>query len=256
MSDTTTVTLHDIDVTVTRKGSGPPMLILHGGGGPVSGFPFADKLAEQFELIEPTHPGFNGTKLPDRFDSIDDLAFLYLDLMDALDLKDAIVMGISMGGWTAAEIATMTTDRMSKLILVDAVGIRPGGPTDRVIADIFAMPGPELAGVMWHDPSRAPNPADMTDDALVAMAGNRTALAVYTWDPFMHNPKLQHRLHRIDVPTLIVWGESDGLVDTDYAREYQKLIPGAELAIVPEAGHSPQAEQPDTFVEHIIAFTV
>ena len=118
--------LHDIEVGIVRKGSGPPLVVLHGGGGSVSTMPFFDRLAEQFEIFAPTHPGFDGTPIPDRFENMEDLTFLYLDLMEALDLKDAVLMGFSMGGWAAASMAVMTTERISKLILVDAVGIKPG----------------------------------------------------------------------------------------------------------------------------------
>ncbi len=249
-----TLTLHDIDVGIVRKGSGPPLVMLHGGGGPVVAMPFADRLAERFEIIAPTHPGFDGTPIPDRFDDIHDLTFLYLDMMDALDLSDAVLMGFSMGGWAAASMAVMTTERISKLILVDAVGIKAGGRDDRDIADVFALRPENLLELMWHDPANAPSPAEMSDEQVQVMIANRTALAMYTWDPYMHDPRLKHRLHRIDVPTLLIWGESDGLVTTDYARAYRDMIPGAALEIIADAGHVPQAEQPKAFVEHVIQF--
>ncbi len=249
-----TLTLHDIDVGIVRKGSGPPLVMLHGGGGPVVAMPFADRLAERFEIIAPTHPGFDGTAIPDRFDDIHDLTFLYLDLMDALDLSDAVLMGFSMGGWAAASMAVMTTERISKLILVDAVGIKPGGREDRDIADVFALRPENLVELMWHDPANAPKPAEMSDEQVEVMIANRTALAMYTWDPYMHDPRLKHRLHRIDVPTLLIWGESDGLVTPAYGAAYRDMIPGAKLTVIAEAGHAPQAEQPKAFVEHVVQF--
>ena len=133
------------EIDVVRKGSGQPILLLHGGGGPIAAMPFADKLAETFEIIAPTHPGFNGSKIPDHFNRIDDLVFLYLDLLDELDLQDVILMGFSMGGWTAVELATMNATRISKMILVDPVGVKVGGREDRDIADVFALPGEKLA---------------------------------------------------------------------------------------------------------------
>jgi pimeloyl-ACP methyl ester carboxylesterase len=169
-------------------------------------------------------------------------------------LSDAVLMGFSMGGWTAAEMAVMTTERIAKLILVDAVGVKPGGREDRDIADIFALRPENLAKLMWHDTANAPDPAAMSDEQMQVMISNRTALAMYTWDPYMHDPRLQHRLHRIDVPTLLIWGESDGLVTTDYARAYRDMIPGAVLEIIAEAGHSPQTEQPKAFVEQVVQF--
>ena len=241
-------------VDVVRIGAGPKLFMLHGGDGPAAAMPFADKLAESFEIIAPIHPGFAGSAIPDHFDDMQDLVFLYLDLIDALDLDDAIMMGISFGGWIAAEIAVMSTARFSKLILVDSVGVKVGGREDRDIADIFATRPDELAKLMWHNPANAPNPADMTDAEQEIVQSNRVALALYTWQPYMHNPKLTHRLHRINVPTLVIWGESDRVVTLDYGRAFSSMIPGAEIVVIPRAGHSPQVEQPEIFVEYVTTF--
>jgi len=246
--------LQGIDVDVVRKGSGQPLVMLHGGGGPVVGLPFADRLAEHFELIAPTHPGFAGSRIPDHFTRVDDLVFLYLDLLDELDLRDAVLMGFSMGGWTAVEMATMTTERLSKLILVDSVGVKVGGRDDRDIADVFALPGNKLAEIMFHDPSLAPNPADLPEDQLEIVAANRIALGVYTWDPYMHNPKLPRRLHRIRIPTHFIWGASDRLVTVDYGRKFCNMIDGATMTVIEKAGHAPQMEQPDAFVDAVLKF--
>tara|TARA_R110002072_G_scaffold2233_10_gene18388 strand:- start:492 stop:1244 length:753 start_codon:yes stop_codon:yes gene_type:complete len=242
------------EIDVVRKGSGQPLLLLHGGGGPIAAMPFADRLAEKFEVIAPTHPGFGGSKIPDHFNRIDDLVFLYLDLLDELDLNDVILMGFSMGGWTAVELAVANSTRISKMILVDPVGVKVGGREDRDIADVFALPGEKLAELMFHDTSLAPRPGDMPEDQLQMMAANRIALGVYTWDPYMHNPKLPHRLHRIKMPTHFIWGESDGIVTVDYGRKYAKLIDGATMTVIEKAGHSPQMEQPDAFVEAVFEF--
>jgi pimeloyl-ACP methyl ester carboxylesterase len=235
-------------------GSGPQLFLLHGGGGPVTALPFAEKLAQSFEIIAPVHPGFAGTAIPEHFDDLQDLVFLYLDLMDALELDDAVMMGFSMGGWTAAELAVISTARISKLILVDSVGVKVGGREDRDIADVFATPPEELAQLMWHDPANAPNPAEMSIEVQQIMQSNRVALGLYTWQPYMHNPKLPGRLHRIDVPTLLIWGESDGLVTPDYGRAFCAMIADARMIVIPEAGHAPQAEQPDAFVGHVTSF--
>jgi pimeloyl-ACP methyl ester carboxylesterase len=250
-----THTLQGVDVQVARKGSGAPLLLLHGGGGSVIEQAFTDELAKKFEVIAPTHPGFDGTKAPDHFDGIDDLKYLYLDLLDALDLKDAVVMGISLGGWLAAELASTSCARFSKLILVDAVGVKIGGPTDRDIADVFGLSPQDTASLMWHDPANAKDLSGLSDEAVQAVAANRIALGLYTWEPYMHNPKLRHRLHRVTVPTLLIWGASDGLVTPDYGKAYAGLIPGAKFVAIPEAGHSPYAEQTEAFLSQVLAFT-
>lgn len=246
--------LQGFDIDVVRKGSGQPLLMLHGGGGPIAAMPFADKLAEKFEIIAPTHPGFASSPIPDHFNRVDDLSFLYLDLLDELDLNDVILMGFSMGGWTAVELATMNSNRLSKLVLVDSVGVKVGGRYDRDIADVFAMPAEKLAEIMFHDSSLAPKAMDIPNEQLQVIASNRTALGVYTWDPYMHNPKLPHRLHRIKVPTHFIWGASDGVVTVDYGRKYCAMIDGATMTVIEKAGHSPQMEQPDAFVDAVFAF--
>ncbi len=157
------LTLQGVDLPVIRKGSGPQILMLHGGEGPVSHLPFVDRLAEQYEIIQPIHPGFAGSPIPEHFDNLQDLIFLYLDLIDSLDLRETILMGFSMGGWLAAEIAVMNTRRFSKLVLADSVGIKPGGPFDRDVADVFALSPAEQIRISWHDPSKAPDSATMTE---------------------------------------------------------------------------------------------
>jgi len=137
---------------------------------------------------------------------------------------------------------------------VDPVGIKTGGPFDRDIADVFALSHAELARATWHDPSFASDPATMTDEELRLLAGNRLALGLYTWEPYMYNPKLPRRLHRVDIPTLLVWGESDGIVTPSYGEAYRQLIPNARLVVIPEAGHAPQVEQPEALVRHLLEF--
>src|SRR5690606_47439 len=179
----------------------------------------------------------------------------YLDLLDALKLDAPAVIGFSMGGWLAAELAVLPGTNFSKLILVDAVGVKIGGPTDRDIADVFGMPPHDATRLLWHDPARGPSTEGLPDEAFETMAVNRIALGLYTWEPYMHNPKLRYRLHRIAVPTLLIWGASDGVVKTDYGQAYAGLIPGARFAVIPEAGHLPHIEQPDAFVSQVLAFT-
>ncbi len=247
--------IQGVDVEVARKGSGPQLLLLHGGGGPIIEQPFTDELAKTFEIIAPTHPGFAGRKVPDHFDGMDDLVYLYLDLLDALNIENAVLMGMSMGGWLAAELSVLPTRRFSKLILVDSVGVKIGGPTDRDIVDVFGIPPQEATNLMWHDSAKARQTKGLSDEQIQAIAGNRIALGLYTWEPYMHNPKLRYRLHRVGIPTLLIWGSSDGLVKPDYGKAFADLIPGAEFAEIAEAGHSPHVEQPEAFVSQVLAFT-
>src|SRR5262249_11751553 len=216
--------------------------------------PFADRLAERFDLIEPVHPGFAGTPIPDHFDGLEDLVYLYLDLMDALELEQTIVLGNSLGGWLAAEIAVRTTARIAKLILVDAVGVKVGGREERDIVDVFATSQRELDRLMWHDPARAPDRSKPRAEESKRGAGTGAALSLYGGAPYPHNPKLPPRLHRIKVPTLFIWGASDRLVTPAYGKAYCAMIPGARMTVVENAGHAPHVEQPDAFVANVMSF--
>jgi pimeloyl-ACP methyl ester carboxylesterase len=243
-----------VRIPYLELGSGAPILVLHGAAGLPPDAPFLAGLAAHGRVIAPTHPGFGRAELPDWIDSIDDLAYVYLDLLDALDLHDVTVIGTSIGGWIAAEIAVKSTARLARLILVDAVGIKISDRLTRDIVDIFATDPIELRRLTFHDPSKAVDPATLPDEALEIVARNREASALYLWEPYGHNPKLTRRLHRIDVPTLVLWGESDGIVKPDYGRAYCERIPGARFELIPNAGHVPHIEQPDAFVECVARF--
>lgn len=219
--------------------------------------PFLEELAKEFSVLVPSHPGFGTSDLPGHFDSIDDLAYLYLDLLK--DIGPAGVMGFGFGGWIAAELAVRSTAQIQRLVLVDAVGIKVGGTTDRDIADTFIVEPEEVLRMTWHDPSKGtgvmkfPN-ASLPEPELTALLRNRQSAALYGWNPFMHDPKLRGRLYRLGVPTLVLWGESDRVVVTAYGEAYAKAIPGARFEVIPEAGHYPYLERPDAFVSAVVPF--
>jgi pimeloyl-ACP methyl ester carboxylesterase len=247
------IPIQGIDLQVERGGVGPPLLLLHGLDGPSGYLPFFQRLTQQFDVIAPIHPGFAGSAIPEHFDGMEDLVYLYLDLLDILALQQVILVGLSIGGWAAAEIAVRNTSRLAQIILVDAVGIKPGDRDTRDIADIFGQAAPDVTRLLFHDPARSPVLTELSEAELTRLAANRIALALYTWDPYMHNPKLKYRLHRIDVPTILIWGAHDGLVPVAYAEAYRDLIPGARLVVIPAAGHLPQVEQPEAFVNHVLS---
>ncbi|MGH7934263.1 MAG: alpha/beta fold hydrolase [Candidatus Binataceae bacterium] len=250
-----TLTVGGVELEVYHRGNGPTLLLLHGGGGLDHRAGFLELLAVHFDVIAPSHPGFGRSPLPDHFDSVDDLAFLYLDLLDQYELSNVILMGFSLGGWVAAEIAVRCAHRLKRLILAGAVGIKVSGRETRDIPDIFATAPDEVARLAFHDPSRAAlDFAALSDEELQIIARNREALALYTWEPYMYNPKLRHHLGRIRIPTLFLRGASDGLVSQRYAEAYAALIPGARLEVIAEAGHAPQIERPAEFVERVAAF--
>ena len=251
-----TLKLGEIELDLHQGGNGPPLLYLHGGSGPIASAPFLATLARRFRVIAPSHPGFGGSSLPIWIDSIDDYAHLYLELIDRLAITGVTLVGHSIGGWTAAELATKSTHDISKLVLIGPVGIKVG-PVDKLdVPDIYAMSQEQMEKLLFADPDRwRPDASKMTDADLLIQARNRQTLALVTWEPYMHNPKLKHRLHTIDCQTLLIRGAQDGLVSKDYAAAYASLIPGAKLVTIDGAGHSPQIEQADRFIAEIERFT-
>lgn len=255
LSSTTTLReVAGVPLEIVERGAGKPLLFLHGAGGPRANAPFLTQLAERARVIAPSHPGFGGSPLPEWLDGVDDLAYLYLDLLDQEDLHDVTLVGASMGGWTAAEIAIKCAHRLARLILVDPVGIKISDRETRDIPDIYALPPDEVVRLTYHDPKNAPDYATLSDAELLTVAKNREAAVLYLWEPYMHDPALRRRLHRINVPTLVLRGESDGIVTDAYARAYAAAIPGATYDVIPKAGHSPQTEQPQAFVDRVLRF--
>jgi len=222
--------------------------------------PFLQSLATSFSVVAPSHPGFGRSDLPRDFDTIDDLAYLYLDLLAALGLGPAHLIGLGLGGWIAAEVAVRCSHQIDRLVLVDAVGIKVSGPTSRDIADTFVVGPRELLELAWHDPAageermKLPGLGSFSEDELVTLLRNRQSAALFAWKPFMHNPKLKGRLARINRPTLVLWGESDRIVGPEYGRAYAERIPGARFQLIPAAGHYPYLEQPEAFVQAVRAF--
>jgi pimeloyl-ACP methyl ester carboxylesterase len=249
------ITVNGIRLEAIEKGRGRPLLFLHPGIGLERDAPVIDRLAETARVIAPSHPGFGGSEQPKSFNTVDDLAYFYLDLIDALDLKDTIVVGVSLGAWIAAEIAVKSTARIAKLVLANAVGIKVGSRDTRDIVDMFALTEPEINTLAYFDPKRAERDYPAMPEADVRIvARNREATARYAWSPYMHDPKLRGRLHRIRVPTLLLWGAADRILSEPYGRAYAAAIPAARFEPIERAGHFPHLEQPQAFADKVFAF--
>ena len=249
-----------------RRGSGPPILLIHGVNPVHPDAAFLNGLAALGEVIAPSHPGFGASALPPDFDTMYDLVNLYLAVLDAMPSDDVTVIGFSFGGWIAAELAVTRPRNLARLILADPVGIKIGGREERDIAHFFNTDPHELNRRSWHDPARRPPgiyglgwqatiSEAMSDQEMITLARNWDSLCLYAWRPHMYNPQLKHWLHRINVPTRLIWGESDRVVTPDYGRAYAALIPGATFSLIAEAGHHPELEQPAAFVETVASFT-
>ncbi len=251
----TSIKVNGIRVEAIERGSGRPLLFLHPGIGIERTAPVLDRLAERARLIAPTHPGFGGSELPKSFDRIDDLAYFYLDLLDQLDLADTVVVGVSIGAWIAAEIAVKSTRRLSHLVLANPVGIKVGDRETRDIVDIFALPEAELNAIAYFDPRIAERDyAAMPEAEVRTVARNREASARFAWSPYMHDPKLKGRLHRIRIPTLFLWGTADRILSEAYVGAYCAAITGARFERIERAGHFPHLEQPEEFARKVFAF--
>ena len=253
----TAVKVADVELEVFDSGSGTgaPILFLHGMLGFDRRQPFVSLLAENGRVVAPSHPGFGASSLPDWLDSMDDIAHLYLELMDRQKLDGADLVGCSIGGWIAAEMATKAPERFRRLVLAAPVGIKVG-PADKLdIPDIFAMPDADVQKLLYREPARmARDTSKMPEAELAALFRARETLALLVWEPWMHNPKLKRRLHRIAAPTLFLRGVSDGLVSQAYLDAYARLLPDAHTLTIEGAGHMPELEQPGSFASAVNKF--
>ena len=258
------IQVQGVDLEVLRGGEGPTVVLLHGPTVYSPSAPFLGMLRQQASVIAPSHPGFGGSARADDFDTVYDLVHFYQDFFDTLPDDKVTLIGCSFGGWLAAEIAVNYGHRLERLVLVDAVGIKVGGREERDIVHHFNTSPAELARRAWHDPvNQRPGQFGlgwqqhldaMSDEEMVTLARGWDALCLYAWRPHLFNPRLKRWLHRIAVPTLLLWGASDQIVTPEYGRAYADLIPGSRFELIPEAGHHPELEQPEAFAERVVRF--
>jgi pimeloyl-ACP methyl ester carboxylesterase len=244
IATTRTVNLRpDLPVTLTEAGSGRPALVLHGGGGPFTVAAIAEHLAETMHAITPTQPGWNGTPRPDWLSGMDDMALAYLGYLEDNDLRDVLVVGSSLGGWIGAEMAVRDdAGRISGLILLDAVGVNVDG---QPIRDFFALDARGVAEYSFHDADRFyVDPVTVSDEQAARQRANMATMRIVAGEPYMHDPALLARLGRITIPVLVIWGDSDRIVTPAYGAAYAAAFGDGRLAIVRDAGHLPQIEQP------------
>ena len=240
-------------LSYVTQGSGPAALVLHGGGGPATVAPIAAHLAGDHLVITPTLPGWNGTERPESFTRVSDLANAYLGLLAELGLSDVLVVGSSLGGWIAVDMATRdTAGLVGALVVIDGAGIVvPSEP----MPDFFSFTPLQIAEHSWYDPSKFLfDPSSLPPEAQAVQRANMASMAVYAGDPYMNDPSLPERLPDITAKTLLVWGASDRVFTPGYGRAYAELIPGSRFELIEEAGHLPHLEQPQTTLAAIDAF--
>jgi pimeloyl-ACP methyl ester carboxylesterase len=241
------IAIRGCTVAVRRAGAGPPMLILHGAADAGTWLACLPALAADHDVILPEHPGFGASDTPDWLDTIADLANFYLEFLEALDLTGVDLVGHDLGGWIAAEMAVRDARRLASLTLVSAAGIHVQGVAQ---VDPFLRSDEQRIRDLFHDPARA--------DAMVARLRepdgedvalkNQTTTARLTWQPRGYDPQLAKWLHRIKLPTLVVWGANDRILPSAYAAAWQKLVGADVVATFADCGHVPHIEQPEAFV--------
>lgn len=242
----TFLNVRDTKVQMLKGGSGDPLLYLHSAVGEVVWLPFFEQLSQHYTVYLTGHPGFSKSEGLEKIDTIEDLVFHYTDVMDHLELTQPYVAGLSMGGWIAAEFATRYPQRIRKLALICAAGLRvPGSP----MTDIFVAPPGDVRHLMFYDGNSDLAKVFMPDvpspEVLENTLKAREASARVGWNPYFCNPKLRDRLYRITVPTLVIWGDSDRLVPLAHGKAYEEGIPGAQLILIEKCGHAPPFEKPD-----------
>lgn len=230
-----------------RGGRGEPLLFLHGANGAPVVLPFMEKLAQRFDVLVPEHPGYGKSDEPEWLENIHDIAYFYLDFLKQLNLKNVTVVGSSMGGWIAMEMAVRDTSRLKSLVLSSPAGIAAPGVR---AADIFLMAPEEMVRNLFVDQKLAEARLAQPEDIDVSLK-NRHTTARLAWEPRLHDPYLPKWLHRIEVPMKILWGRQDRILPVAFVDVYRKLLPKAEISILENCGHLPHAEKPDEFVEII-----
>ena len=251
----TSIAVNGVTIEMVDRGRGRPILFLHPDIGIDPTAPVLSGLARGGRVIAPSHPGFGTSQLPKGMNTVDDLSYFYLDLLDQLDLSDVLVVGVGLGGWIAAEIATKNATRLSHLVMANAIGVKIADRETRDIVDIWSLMPSEFNELAYFDPTAAERDyKNLPPEVSLAAARNREATARFCWSPYMHNPKLKNRLHRIKLPTLFLWGKADRIVSESYGRAYGSLIAGATFETIGRTGHYPHIEQPETFADRVLAF--
>ena len=245
-TDTRTIDLgpgRSVALTVTEAGNGRTVLVLHGGGGPATVQGIAAHLSGTMHVLTPVLPGWNGTARPGWLSVVSDLAAAYLRLLQDEGHRNVLVIGSSLGGWIAADMAARDDGRLvTGLVLIDSAGVLIEG---QPIRDFFALDARGVAEYSYYDADRFyVDPATVPAEQAAQRAANMATMRVFAGDPYMHDPELLGRLGRVEVPVLVLWGDSDRIITPGYGQALAAAFPQAQFAVVNHAGHLPQIEQP------------
>lgn len=247
------IQVRDVKTRLLRGGEGPPLLFLHGAGRTGIWLQALEHLAAEFDVLAPDHPGFGQSDRPDWLDGMDDIVFHYLDLLDYLGLDKVNLVGVSFGGWLAAEFAVSYSERIEKLVLSAAAGLQV---EKSPITDLFALAPDEMPGYLFANPEKAAAMAaiEPTPEIEQELYRGRYTLAHLGWNPLLCNPALRRRLYRITCPTRILWGADDRLIPPAHGEAYASGIADAELVSFENCGHSVHQEMPEEFAARVAEF--
>jgi pimeloyl-ACP methyl ester carboxylesterase len=239
-----------ITVELRRGGSGAPLLVIHGEFGVPGWLESFAQLAEQYDVIVPSLPGYGRSARPDWIMSVHDLAAWITWFARDLDLRTPVnVIGCSLGGWAAAEIATVAPQFFNKLVIVGAMGIKP---KQGEIFDYFLESG--LTGLRraFHRPEQSSEfmrywGKEWTPEEADFVEQHREMTCRLAWRPYMHSLTLRHLLPGAVPPTFLVWGREDAITPLECGEIYRTAIPRSRLAVIENCGHMPEMEKPAEF---------
>jgi pimeloyl-ACP methyl ester carboxylesterase len=239
-----TVDVQGTDIELFRAGSGAPLLFLHGLDGLEGSAAGLRELAKSFSVYAPSHPGFGASELPEGMNRVDDMSYFYLDMLSVLGLDAPVIVGTSFGAWVACEMLTKDPAQARALVLASPLGIKTADRREHWVADIFMISKQELAQRLQASAPEGPSLFEMTEGPMRRALRADEALSLFGWTPYMCNPKLGHRLHRITCPAMIVWGDQDAMIDPEYRLRWRDAMPQARVKSLAGAGHRSHADKP------------
>jgi pimeloyl-ACP methyl ester carboxylesterase len=251
-------------VEIRRGGTGGPVPVvyLHSAQGEGAAMAFLEGLADTCRVVAPVFPGFGASEGLEAIDDIEDASFHVLDVLDRLDIARVDLVGLSLGGWLAAELATRWPERVRRVVLVNAVGLYVDGepikeifgrPLDQLAADLYADPDHPVAQMMRALALAEGSPEQIPFDLIRPVIQAQAATAKLGWNPYLHNPKLRGRLGRISAPSLVVHGRHDGIVPRAHAEAYVAGIPDARLVDLDGAAHMATLERPTAVADLVLS---
>lgn len=255
LSEAKLVDIQGVKLELVVKGKGAPLLLLHGMDGVEGCARIIDLLAQDFTVYAPSHPGFGASELPRTYSTVDDLAYFYLDLLEHFDLREVTVAGFSLGGWIAAEMLVKDSSRVSKLVLGAPLGLRTAERRENYVADLFMLDPKQVDATMQMTASANDlNLSALPEPELERIARNAEAVCLFGWSPYLYDPKLHLRLHRIKVPTVVLWGEDDRFAPLDYARNFTARLRQGRLETLATCGHRIYVDCPEAAAGRIVSF--